>query len=252
MTTLESLGWGATSTVVRVLDRATDASFALKRPRTDQDSLENEFEVMRAIGFHPNILRALELVDVQCDAPCRGVLLEYCRHGSLYSFRGQLNLLACRRIALQLYRALRHVHAAGFLHRDVKPCNVLLDAEGTVKLGDFGAARPRERCMTTVVTTSWYRCPKLLRCTEEQCEYGEEVDWWAYGCTVLELVNGYGAFEGAKDGTNDEQQRVAQLKCVETTVAKSWSHETLRFARRCLACEDGKELESDDYFDLSV
>ena len=52
-----------------------------------------------------------------------------------------LNLTIIKRIALQLLKGLRHIHSLGVIHCDLKPENIFLDENNTVKIGDFGLAR---------------------------------------------------------------------------------------------------------------
>ncbi len=105
-----------------------------------------------------------------------------------------------------LLEGLRHCHALGILHRDIKGSNLLLDATGRLKLGpssakmstqltngvfnvaaDFGLARVfqanEDRAYTNRVITLWYRPPELLLGNEH---YGPEVDMWSAGCILGE------------------------------------------------------------------
>ena len=111
-----------------------------------------------------------------------------------------------RYIMAQLLFALHCMHASGIVHRDVKPSNILVDANSNVKLCDFGLAafvphfasvygapsalsarheyRPRRR-MTAYVVTRYYRAPELLY---RDPRYGAPVDVWAAGCVMGELL----------------------------------------------------------------
>jgi serine/threonine protein kinase len=77
---------------------------------------------------------------------------------------------------------------AGYLHRDLKPGNLLLAADGTLKLADFGLACSREGDAVVdmpAVATRWYRAPELLLSARA---HSAAVDMWAVGCILAELL----------------------------------------------------------------
>ena len=86
------------------------------------------------------------------------------------------------------------------VHRDIKPENLLIDPSETLKLCDFGFARniPQSRtnpAMTDYVATRWYRSPELLLSDR----YSKEVDIWAIGCIMGELIDGEPLFPGESE-----------------------------------------------------
>lgn len=93
-------------------------------------------------------------------------------------------------LALQICGGLEHAHASGLVHRDVKPGNLLLRADGTVKIADFGIARAAQATKLTqigsVLGTAAYLAP-------EQAE-GKQVtaaaDIYSLGCVLFELLTG--------------------------------------------------------------
>ncbi|CAE8589635.1 unnamed protein product [Polarella glacialis] len=104
--------------------------------------------------------------------------------------RNELDQPAQCRVACDVLRALKYLHGASLLHRDVKPSNVLLDAHGSAKLCDLGLVRQigfYPRGLTEYVGMRWYRAPELLLGSQR---YNFGVDIWAFGCVVAEMALG--------------------------------------------------------------
>ncbi|HSU96030.1 MAG TPA: serine/threonine-protein kinase, partial [Gemmatimonadaceae bacterium] len=110
---------------------------------------------------------------------------------------GALPLTDAVRIAAQIASALDAAHSAGIVHRDVKPANVLFDADGAVKLADFGAAKLVTASVSSndeiTVGTIAYMSPEQAR--------GEPVDnrtdLWALGVVLHEMLAGVRPFAAA-------------------------------------------------------
>ena len=89
---------------------------------------------------------------------------------------------------LMLCRAVYFCHANFVLHRDIKPNNLLIAANGEIKLADFGLARTfgdPGQVMTYNTITTWYRPPELFFQAQS---YGGAVDVWSCGCVFAELI----------------------------------------------------------------
>jgi mitogen-activated protein kinase 1/3 len=97
-------------------------------------------------------------------------------------------------------RALNIVHAAGVIHRDITPANVLVNTNCDLKLCDFGLAKEEtvNEDMTDYVTMRWYRAPELVM---EYRHYDGQVDVWGMGCILAELLGSKPLFPG-KDRVN--------------------------------------------------
>uniref|UniRef100_A0A1X7V8G1 non-specific serine/threonine protein kinase n=1 Tax=Amphimedon queenslandica TaxID=400682 RepID=A0A1X7V8G1_AMPQE len=94
----------------------------------------------------------------------------------------------------ELVLALEAVHSMGYVHRDVKPENMLLDGRGHLKLADFGTCMKvdkngKVRCETAVGTPD-YISPEVLKSQGGDGYYGKECDWWSVGVVMFEMLCG--------------------------------------------------------------
>jgi serine/threonine protein kinase len=95
-----------------------------------------------------------------------------------------------------IVHGMKYVHSEGFIHRDLKPTNILLDDDRNVKISDFGSSRPYEVDLTmTSAGTPLYMAPEV-----GEGHYDMKVDVYSFGIILYELVSGNGMFsnEGNK------------------------------------------------------
>src|SRR5262245_6942708 len=109
---------------------------------------------------HPNLVQVYDF-----DATERPYLvMEYIEGGTLAERTAEHTAPEPEQLARELLSALRHIHANGVLHRDVKPHNVLIDANGHARLTDFGIAQPSDATALTetghVIGTESYMAPE--------------------------------------------------------------------------------------------
>ncbi|CAK9250462.1 unnamed protein product, partial [Sphagnum jensenii] len=105
----------------------------------------------------------------------------------------------CRFYTAQIILALSSLHEMGYIHRDVKPDNILLDSDGHIRLADFGSCikvsnvRTDGFC-TIAVGTPDYISPEILKAMEGSRNsgplYSFEVDWWSLGVVIFESLYG--------------------------------------------------------------
>ncbi|KAI3979899.1 hypothetical protein MKX01_042553 [Papaver californicum] len=100
----------------------------------------------------------------------------------------------------QLLRGMKYIHTANVFHRDLKPKNILANADCKLKICDFGLARvafndaPTAIFWTDYVATRWYRAPEL--CGSFFSKYTPAIDIWSIGCIFAEILTGKPLFPG--------------------------------------------------------
>src|SRR5262249_45867729 len=190
------LGHGAMATVDLARDVELDRPVALKRLA---ENLSRDEELRRrflrearlaARLAHPNVVRVF---DVGEDDGRPFIAMEYVEGETLAELserRGPLPVAEAATLGTQMCAGLAAAHAAGLVHRDVKPQNLLLGIDGVLKLGDFGIAAGHEGTRLTlagtVLGTAGYLAPEQAR--------GERVtaaaDIYAVGAVLYELLTG--------------------------------------------------------------
>ena len=121
------------------------------------------------------------------------MVLEFVSGGELFSHlrkAGRFDNAQARHYAAQIVLAFDHLHQRNTIYRDLKPENLLLDAEGHVKVTDFGFAKRVEGRTWTLSGTPEYLAPEII----QSKGHGKAVDWWALGILIFEMLAGYPPF----------------------------------------------------------
>ena len=193
-THLENLGEGTYGVVTKAKAKKHGGrTVALKRIKVKDAHNGISFTALREIRVlrdtkHENLV---ELFDVHTDGNTVVLALEYCVTDLETIVKDDSIDLPPQNVKCYMQMLLSGVaflHSRWVLHRDLKPNNLLLNANGILKIADFGFARSfgsPDRLMTIRAVTIYYRCPELLFCVRK---YGAAVDMWSVGCIFGELM----------------------------------------------------------------
>ena len=199
---VEQIGIGGMAIVYRAIDRNTGHSVAVKvlKPEFNRDAefvsrFQREAEAASKMTHH-NIVN---LLDVGMDGENRYLIMEYVKGQTLKEViqeKGRLSAPVAVQITIRILSALQHAHQNGIIHRDIKPQNILVHADGHIKVADFGIARMANSSTLTrgdsVMGSVHYFSP------EQAQGKGTDVtsDLYSVAVTLYEMLTGRVPFDG--------------------------------------------------------
>jgi len=212
-TFIKELGSGAYGIVCSAKNVKTGQSCAIKKvtkifsKKILTKRALRELKLLHHFRNHKNItcLYDMDLIDVQHfnEVYLYEELMEADLHAIIRS--GQpLSDAHYQSFIYQTLCGLKYIHSASVLHRDLKPGNLLVNADCELKICDFGLARGFEPdpnlaqannagFMTEYVATRWYRAPEIMLSFQN---YTTAIDIWSVGCILAELLGGKPIFKG--------------------------------------------------------
>ena len=161
-------------------------------------------------------------------------ILEYCPGGELFFHLSRASRFSegrCRFYAQEILLAIEYLHAHDIVYRDLKPENVLLDAEGHVKLTDFGLSKEGisdNSSAKSICGTPEYLAPEIL----ERHGHGKAVDWYSLGALIYEMLTGLPPYY-----TKDREKLFERIRKAELQFP-SYVSTTARSLLEGLLCKD--------------
>jgi serine/threonine-protein kinase len=203
---IKKLGAGAMATVYKARQLSLDRMVAIKvlpqKFTNNPDFVERFYAEGRAAAKlnHPNIVQAY---DVGKAGEFHYFVMEYVEGRTVFDDITQKGVYAeadAVRIAIEISNALKHAHERGFIHRDVKPKNIMMeDATGRAKLADMGLARAvtdreaAEQEAGKAYGTPYYISPEQIR---GEIDVDFRADIYSLGATLYHMVTGQVPFDG--------------------------------------------------------
>lgn len=189
----ELVGRGSFGEVFRGEELSSGDVVALKL--VDLEVVSDEIEVIQREIRVMSQISTPEVVQYRTsfmEGSTLWIVMEYLAGGSLKELVDAVGPLpedAVATVMRALAKGLRYVHASGKVHRDIKAANVLLAADGEVKLADFGVAGQMTATLkqrNTFVGSPFWMAPEVI----QESAYNEKADIWSVGITAIELATG--------------------------------------------------------------
>ena len=202
---MEEVGAGGMGTVYRVIDTLLgNKEIALKtlrdeyaREKSYVQRFIREIELMNQVN-HPNVVRTF---DIGTDGELIFFTMEFVKGISLDEIleRGPMPLEDIPLMLIQVCRGLQAIHRAEIIHRDLKPGNIIVLEDETVKIADFGVARPKFSQLTREnerVGSIWYMAPEVW----EGSDLSRATDLYSVGVLMFEATTGRLPFDSDEPG----------------------------------------------------
>ena len=228
---LAVVGQGAFGKVFQVRLRQTNEIYAMKVLKKRQilekdhiDYMRVEREILTSVS-HPFIVTLYNTFQTSSKLY---MVMEFINGGHLFFQLYDQGLFSediARFFAAEMVLAVGHLHSLGFVHRDMKPENVLLGADGHLKVTDFGLAKcnmtdePRTNSMCGTIE---YMAPEVILGKG----HGKTVDWWSIGILLYEMLVGLPPFRSKNKNTL--KKRITQDKLKLPKYLTSEAHSLIK------------------------
>ncbi|KAK8839454.1 hypothetical protein M9Y10_031808 [Tritrichomonas musculus] len=189
---IEEIGYGGGGKVIKVAKKEVYALKEMNIKNTSTKIFQNfiqEYEIMGMMD-HQNILKAKGFfMSSKKIPPC--ILLEYCPLNLQKAIEDKIfSNEELAKIIYQITEGMKYIHFKKVIHRDLKPTNILITSDGTVKICDFGISKLmtlEAQSMTQGIGSQKFMAPEIIN---EEDHYDEKVDVYSFGVVVFFILSG--------------------------------------------------------------
>ena len=202
----ELVGEGGMANVYRATDVLDNRMVAVKILKTEYSESEefqrrfrNESKAI-AMMSHPNIVK---IYDMGFSDKMQYIVMEFIDGITLKDFIDSEHVLNWKdtvHFVIQILRALQHAHNRGIVHRDIKPQNIMLLTDGTIKVMDFGIAKFARRRAAPPPIKQSARCTTSVRSRHVAMSTDAKSDIYSVGVMFYEMLTGEKAFRYQQSG----------------------------------------------------
>eukprot|EP01080_Neovahlkampfia_damariscottae_P005535 gene5535-9357_t len=257
----DKLGAGSFAKVLRGYHKETKQQVAVKKISIQNldpkllNSIESEILTLKTVK-HPNILH---LMDVYRNKNNTFLVTELCQGGDLSTYLDDnftLDIIdekLLKRFIFEIASGLKVLHAYNFIHRDLKPQNILLtssEIDATIKIADFGFARflNNNQLAQTLCGSPLYMAPESVG----QKGHDSKVDLWSLGVIWYEIIYGFPPFKTMNSWAECEKRVL--LDEIKFPELSDFSKECIELIKQLLERDPKKRLSAeqlldDPYFD---
>ena len=197
---VSKIGGGSFGAVYLVKDKDTNNLYAMKKFYLDNlgnGGAKKQYEILSKFN-HENIHK---VIDMFISKNNNQYLITQYYQNNLYDYvKQKLPERIIKQIILQILNGINYLHNLKYIHRDIKPDNILLSSKGKIILTDFDLCRQESKGkddpMTRTAVTLYYRAPEIFY---GDSFYGNKIDIWSIGCVFAELIIGRPLFKASNE-----------------------------------------------------
>ena len=235
---LYQIGRGSSASVHKAIIMQTGEICAIKKISSTNSAL---YDLITEIGIISNCdcKNIVKFLASEWSGKEVLIVMEYCAGGSVKDIMRRLNITMTVEqmtvIIRDVLNGLDYLHSRNKIHRDIKAANILLNEDGTAKLGDFGISEPLDSNSANgkvpFTGTVLWMPPEVIN---QDPNYGTAIDIWSLGITILEMGDGEPPFNNLQQSVAMQEIRNMEKPAASFKDNSKWPQDLVEFVSLCL------------------